>query len=37
MPGSAFTLSYEHEGGEFNAEKVQTTLHLPEVDPDEVM
>ncbi|KAK4055755.1 hypothetical protein OIV83_000302 [Microbotryomycetes sp. JL201] len=37
VPGSAFTLAYEHEGGEFDPEKVKTTLFLPEVDPDEVM
>lgn len=37
VPGAAFTLGYEHEGGPFRAEKVYTKLHLPEVDPAEVM
>lgn len=38
VPGSAFTLSYEHSGGnELDLSKVETKLHLPKVDPDEVM
>lgn len=37
VPGAAFTLGYEHEGGAFKPEKLQTKLHLPEVDPAEVM
>ncbi|GAA5937402.1 hypothetical protein JCM10213_007223 [Rhodosporidiobolus nylandii] len=38
VPGSAFTLSYEHEGGEqIDESKIETRLWLPEVDQDEVM
>ncbi|GAA5868105.1 hypothetical protein JCM8547_003346 [Rhodosporidiobolus lusitaniae] len=38
VPGSAFTLSYEHPGGDkVDESKVETRLWLPEVDQDEVM
>lgn len=37
VAGAAFTLSYEHEGTPFDADKLQTKLYLPNVDPAEVM
>ncbi|KAI5474676.1 Xaa-Pro dipeptidase [Pseudohyphozyma bogoriensis] len=38
IPGSALTVSYEHDGGnEVDVAKVESKLWLPEVDPDEVM
>ncbi|KAL8290036.1 hypothetical protein RQP46_002975 [Phenoliferia psychrophenolica] len=36
VPGSAFTIRYEHEG-QFDPARVEARLFLPEVDPDEVM
>jgi hypothetical protein len=37
VPGSALTISYEHEGGEFDEAKLTTALYLPEVEAAEVM
>ncbi|SGY79591.1 BQ5605_C008g05172 [Microbotryum silenes-dioicae] len=39
VPGSALTIKYEHQGGgiELDEDKVETKLHLPAINPDEVM
>ncbi|KAK4056531.1 hypothetical protein OIO90_002378 [Microbotryomycetes sp. JL221] len=37
VPGAAFTLTYQHQGGPFDPDKLETTLHLPQVDDQEVM